>query len=216
MFSEKVLSPQQCSPCAFSSILIRSFSFKSRGYSSSRSNHWQIFLKIGVLKNFAIFTWKHLCWSLYLITLEAWWPATLLKKRLQHRCFLVNTAKFLRAAFLQNTSGGCFCSKLDLNKMHQYSLQNHHVYSTSKRNETAFPRCFNVEYRWCVCKVVCVIRLISNLFNRYDWLGVRNNTIYGILETEFTKYFRILFLQKKNQAVAFVKSPGVFCKKRGS
>ena len=30
--------------------------------------------------------------------------ATLLKKRLWHRCFPVNVAKFLRAPFLQNTS----------------------------------------------------------------------------------------------------------------
>ena len=32
-------------------------------------------------------------------------PATLLKKRLQHRCFPVNYPKFLRTPFLQNTSG---------------------------------------------------------------------------------------------------------------
>ena len=32
-------------------------------------------------------------------------PATLLKKRLWHRCFPVNFAKFLWAPFLQNTSG---------------------------------------------------------------------------------------------------------------
>ena len=32
-------------------------------------------------------------------------PATLLKKRLRHRCFPVNFAKFLRTSFLQNTSG---------------------------------------------------------------------------------------------------------------
>ena len=37
---------------------------------------------------------------------EHWsWPATLLKKRLWHRCFPVNFAKFLRTPFLQNTSG---------------------------------------------------------------------------------------------------------------
>ena len=30
------------------------------------------------------------------------------KKRLWHRCFLVNFAKFLRTTFLQNTSGNCF------------------------------------------------------------------------------------------------------------
>ena len=34
----------------------------------------------------------------------------LIKKRLQHRLFPVNIVKVLRAAFLQNTSGGCFLS----------------------------------------------------------------------------------------------------------
>ena len=33
-----------------------------------------------VLKNFANFTGKNLCWSLFLIKLEFWGPATLLKK----------------------------------------------------------------------------------------------------------------------------------------
>ena len=32
-------------------------------------------------------------------------PTTLLKKRVWHRCFPVNFAKFLRKPFLQNTSG---------------------------------------------------------------------------------------------------------------
>ena len=32
-------------------------------------------------------------------------PATLLKKRLWHRCFPMNFAKFLRTTFSQNTSG---------------------------------------------------------------------------------------------------------------
>ena len=34
-------------------------------------------------------------------------PATLLKKRLQHRCFQVNFVKFLRKPFLPNTSVIC-------------------------------------------------------------------------------------------------------------
>ena len=54
----------------------------------SRSSRLQMFFKIGSLKNFAIF-----------------W----IKKSLKHRCFLLNIAKFLRAAFLQNLSGGRFC-----------------------------------------------------------------------------------------------------------
>ena len=52
----------------------------------------QTFFKIGVLKNFAIFTGKHLCWSLFLILFFK-------TKRKAFRCFPVNIAKLLRAAF---------------------------------------------------------------------------------------------------------------------
>ena len=41
-------------------------------------------------------------------------PATLFKKRLWHRCFPVNFAKFLRRSFLQNTSGGLLLEDYDL------------------------------------------------------------------------------------------------------
>ena len=46
---------------------------------------------------------KYLFWSLFLIhvliKLQDWWPATLLKKRLQHRCFPVNILKCLTKTF---------------------------------------------------------------------------------------------------------------------
>ena len=42
---------------------------------------------VDVLKNFEMFTGKHLCWSLFLIER----PATLL-----NRCFPVNIAKFFK------------------------------------------------------------------------------------------------------------------------
>ena len=44
-----------------------SCSEKSVKYRSSRP---EMFCKKGVLKNFAIFTGKHLCWSLFLIKLQ--------------------------------------------------------------------------------------------------------------------------------------------------
>ena len=51
----------------------------------------EVFCKKAVLKNFAIFTWKRLCWSLFLIKLQAWrpaaWACSYIKKRLHHRCF---------------------------------------------------------------------------------------------------------------------------------
>ena len=51
-----------------------------------RSNHRRCFVKKGVLRNFAKFTGKHLCFR----------AATLLKKSLWHRCFPVNFANFLK------------------------------------------------------------------------------------------------------------------------
>ena len=33
-----------------------------------------------------------------------------INKGLQHRCFPVNIAKFLRKFYLKNTTGGCFCT----------------------------------------------------------------------------------------------------------
>ena len=47
----------------------RSLSFLIGGLQKQRS---QLFLKISVLKNFTIFQGKHLCWSLFLIKLQAW------------------------------------------------------------------------------------------------------------------------------------------------
>ena len=56
-----------------------------------------------VLKNFTKITGKHLCQSLFLNKIGGLRPATLLKKRLRHRCFPVNFVKFLRIPFLQRT-----------------------------------------------------------------------------------------------------------------
>ena len=58
-----------------------------------------MFCRKGVLRNFAKFTRKHLCQSLFLNKVVCLRPATLLKKRLWHKCFPVNFAKFLRTHF---------------------------------------------------------------------------------------------------------------------
>ena len=60
-----------------------------------RSNHWRCSVRKGNLRNFTKFTGKRLCHR----------PASLLKKRLWHKCFPVNFAKFLKTRFLQNISG---------------------------------------------------------------------------------------------------------------
>ena len=57
-----------------------------------RSSRTEVFCKKCALRNVAKFTGKHLCQSLF--------RATLLRRRLWHRCFSVNFAKFLRTLFL--------------------------------------------------------------------------------------------------------------------
>ena len=85
----------------------------------------QMYFKMGVLKNFANFTGKHLCWSLFLIKVltnfiknsptqvfscEMWknfkntfstehLHGCFCQKRLQDRCLPVKFAKFLRTPF---------------------------------------------------------------------------------------------------------------------
>ena len=63
-----------------------------------RSSCSQIFIKISVLKNFAIFTGRDLCWSPFSRKLQDLKHASL-KRRLQRKCFPVNIEKFLRTAF---------------------------------------------------------------------------------------------------------------------
>ena len=60
--------------------------------------------KIDILKKFAKFTGIHMCLSLFYNKLEMFLPTILLNKRLQHRCFPVNVAKFLTIPFQLNTS----------------------------------------------------------------------------------------------------------------
>ena len=68
------------------------------GLTTSRRSYQMCSIKKTILKNFLIFTGKHLRWSLFN------------KKRLQHRCFPVNIKKFFRTAFLKN-----ICERLLLN-----------------------------------------------------------------------------------------------------
>ena len=87
----------------------------SQFHKGNRSSH-SCSVKKGLLRNFAKFTGKDLCQSLFLNKVAGlrvrvfFLKKSLLKKRLWHRCFLLNFAKFLRnfTSFLLNTSSGCF------------------------------------------------------------------------------------------------------------
>ena len=62
----------------------------------------EVFYKKAVLKNFAIFTGKHMCWNLFLIKLQAIRLTSLLKRDSNIRYFPVNIVKFLRAPIFEN------------------------------------------------------------------------------------------------------------------
>ena len=67
--------------------------------SKARSSYRRCSIKKGVLRNFAKFTGKHMRQSLFFNKVASLRPVTLLKKRLWHRGFPVNFAKFLRTSF---------------------------------------------------------------------------------------------------------------------
>ena len=62
---------------------------------------WEVFYKKAVIKNFAIFTGKQLCWGLFLLKLHLK-ACNFIKKRLQPRCLPVNIEKFLKTAIFKN------------------------------------------------------------------------------------------------------------------
>ena len=97
-----------------------------------RSSHSEVFCEKGVLRNFAKFTGKHLCHSLFFNKVTGLRPATLSKKRLWHRCFPVNFAKFLWTLFfikhlwwlLLNLSKLSIIRGIKVSSIRAYSLGN--------------------------------------------------------------------------------------------
>ena len=87
------------------SVSIVSFEHVIAGWDkiTKKYNEQEVFYKKTVLKNFAIFIGKHLCWSLFFNKNAEFQACSFfLKKRLQHKFFLDNIAKFLRTAILKN------------------------------------------------------------------------------------------------------------------
>ena len=68
-----------------------------------RSSHRKCSVRKGVLKNFANFTGKHLCWSHFLWSCRPL-ACRFFKRRLQHKCFPVKFANLLRTPVLKNIS----------------------------------------------------------------------------------------------------------------
>ena len=103
--------------------------FCKQGVGKYRSSHQMCSLKKGVLRNFAKFTGKHLCQSIFFNKVAGLRPPTLSKKRLWHMCFPVNFAKFLRTPFWQNPSGRLF---LKIKKYFTFPGRSHSIIHISK------------------------------------------------------------------------------------
>ena len=85
-------------------------------------------------------------------------PATLLKKRLWHRCFPMNFAKFLRTLFLYSIFGGCYCKR--------WIMMNQNIKTR---------RCGLFRYTWITRKFQCEtssMKYCKHCFGFYisDWM----------------------------------------------
>ena len=100
---------------------------------TNRGSRSQMSFKIGALKNFKIFTGKHLCWSPFFDKVAGFQARNFIKKRLQRKCFPLNIAKSLRTAF----------------KKHLWWIlkKNHCIISTSPNKHNNLSLSFDV-YSW--------------------------------------------------------------------
>ena len=76
------------------------------------SSHRRCSVTKAVLKNFAIFTGKHLCWSLFFIKLQLWSPAILLKRDSNTGLFLWILPVFSKHLFRKTSAASDPCFHL--------------------------------------------------------------------------------------------------------
>ena len=82
--------------------------FATTMHMTTRSSHQRCSVSKGVLRNFSKFAGKHPCQVPFYNKVAGPDPATLSKKRLWHKCFPTNFAKFLRTPFHRTPLNDCF------------------------------------------------------------------------------------------------------------
>ena len=80
-------------------------------FHSTRSSHPEVFCKKSVLKSFTKFKGKHLYCSLFFHNFGGLKPATLLKRRPQHSCFLCIFSEIFQNTFFHRTPPVAACVK---------------------------------------------------------------------------------------------------------
>ena len=142
----------------------------------------------GVLRNFVKFTGKHLCQSLFLIKFKA---CTFIKKRLWHRCFPVNFAKFLRTTFLTE--------HLRWLLLH---VNNSKAYLCGQRN-CWHKQLYKIYELWQIMKPISITSEITawirkwNQFNQFRWISNKVIPIEDLSWVYFDDEPRVWDSQKK-------------------
>ena len=144
-------------------------------YRSSRS---QMFLRIGVLTNFTIFTGKHL-----FNKISGLKESNFIKKRLiQYRCFPVNIAKFQWTDFFTEYSGGCFCTSATT------VLENRAGRDGKKRSHDKFSYNYLGSYNYLMYYLFCIVVLaVENSRKPLFFVAYRNQVFYVLISNEREK-----------------------------
>ena len=88
-----------------------------------RSSHRRCFIKKTILKHVMTITGKHLCRRLFFNKVAGHQVCNFIKRRLQHRYFLVNIRKFVRRTILKNISKRLHCWKVFCENVFQIRLE---------------------------------------------------------------------------------------------
>ena len=132
-----------------------------------------------VLRNFVKFTEKHLCWSLFLIKLQA---CKFIEKRLQHWCFPLHVRKFLRTPILKNTEWLVLIILLVLNFLFVFGC----LFTNNKEKLIFWWRKCSLKFDYGI-EWRMFLKTISKLF-RYTWCNLMYISILNRLKTFFHKY----------------------------
>ena len=144
-----------------------------------KSSLSHMFFKIVVLKNIAIFTRKHLRWSLFLIKLQTSRPVTSLKGD-SSTGVPANIARFLRTPILKNT-----CERLLLKFMKVFFDSRNRHYHSGRVMKNVFHVDFVMRLHLDIChgltkvltnKIATIAGSTNNLvwhFKKIKSLGVR-------------------------------------------
>ena len=115
-----------------------------------------------VLKNFAIFTGKYLCWSLFLVKN---FKTNLLKRNSNTSAFFVNIAELFRSpVWRTSVTGYCYkmLFRLDQSKaiwlLHNLLFWNFYLRANNKNRELWISKKKIMQFWYiCLCYVVCYV-----------------------------------------------------------